>query len=88
MTQYEQLTKTLGEARRASRITLSELGEHLGVTKQAVKQWETGDRLIPPERFRRLNECLGYPIREAAYISALLEQYETKLNERINRELT
>ena len=53
----------LKEAREARAITLSSLGEVLGVTRQAVSRYESSERSPSPDVMRRICERLNLPMQ-------------------------
>ncbi|WP_316213956.1 XRE family transcriptional regulator [Bradyrhizobium sp. SZCCHNR2032] len=52
----------LRDARKVARLTQGELGEKVGVTRQAVSAYERGDKSPEPATFQRLAETLGQPV--------------------------
>ncbi len=59
-------TQTLGEriraARQAAGLSQEKLAERLGLTRQAVTKWETGQSAPSTENLLRLAEVLGVPV--------------------------
>ena len=59
-------TETLGEriraARQAAGLSQEKLAEQLGLTRQAVTKWETGQSAPSTENLLRLAEVLGVPV--------------------------
>lgn len=51
----------LQDARKAARLTQTDLGEAVGVTRQAVSAYEHGDKSPEAETFARLCDVLGQP---------------------------
>lgn len=51
----------LKDARKAARLTQGELGEKIGVTRQAVSAYERGDKVPEPMVFQRIVEALKQP---------------------------
>lgn len=56
----------LRDARKALRLTQEELGERVGVTRQMISAYESGDKSPDPETFGKLLSALGQP---AAYFT-------------------
>jgi len=52
----------LRDARKFLRISQEELGNRIGVTRQAISQFERGDRSPDPETFSTLVSALEQPI--------------------------
>lgn len=53
------LSQRIREARKRARLSLDDVGKRLGVTRQAVSQWETGDAEITKERLFALPAILS-----------------------------
>jgi Zn-dependent peptidase ImmA (M78 family)/transcriptional regulator with XRE-family HTH domain len=51
----------LREARKFMRLSQEDLGDKIGVTRQAVSQFERGERSPDPETFSAIVETLGQP---------------------------
>lgn len=51
----------LQDARRALRLTQTDLAEQVGVTRQAVSAYERGDKAPEAETFQKISEALGQP---------------------------
>jgi transcriptional regulator with XRE-family HTH domain len=62
--QRRSIGRRLAEARKAQGLSQGALGERLGVTQQAVAQYESGKRLPGVLAFVRLAEVLGVPCQE------------------------
>ncbi len=54
----------LAELRKKSGLTQSEVAEELGVSRQAVSRWETGEISPSVENLRRLSKLYGVPMDE------------------------
>jgi len=52
----------LRDARKVARLTQGELGEKIGVTRQAVSAYERGDKSPEPATFQNIAETLGQPV--------------------------
>lgn len=57
-----ELTKQLVEMRKRKGMTQAELAENLGVTRQAVSRWETGQAIPTVDNLRYLSYLYGVPI--------------------------
>lgn len=55
------IPRRLKEARKFKRFSQEELGDMIGVTRQAVSQFERGDRSPDPETFASIVEALEQP---------------------------
>ena len=53
---------TIKAARQALGLTLAELGNALGVTRQYVQAWEAGRRNPGPKHLAKLAEVLGLDV--------------------------
>ena len=51
-------------ARKARRLTLAEVGDTLGVTRQYVYAWEAGRRNPGPKHLAKLAEVLGLQVAD------------------------
>lgn len=51
----------LQDARRALRLTQTDLAEQIGVTRQAISAYERGDKSPESETFQKIGEALGQP---------------------------
>ena len=51
-------------ARKARRLTLAEVGDTLGVTRQYVHAWEAGRRNPGPKHLAKLADVLGLDVLE------------------------
>ena len=51
----------LRDARKAARLTQGDLGERVGVTRQAISAYERGDKTPEAATFRKLTEALAQP---------------------------
>lgn len=49
------------DLRKMAGFTQEELAQELGVTKQALQQWERGKTVPRPGSFRRICEILNWP---------------------------
>lgn len=56
------VVKQLRHIRRESQLTQQEVGRRMGVTKEAICQWETGARTPSPSNIARWAEALGVEI--------------------------
>jgi Zn-dependent peptidase ImmA (M78 family)/DNA-binding XRE family transcriptional regulator len=52
----------LRDARKVARLTQGELGEKIGVTRQAVSAYERGDKSPEPLTFQKIAETLRQPV--------------------------
>lgn len=73
-------TQTLGEriraARQAAGLSQEKLAERLGLTRQAVTKWETGQSAPSTENLLRLAEVLGVPVTALLDASAPEQQMQ------------
>ena len=73
-------TETLGEriraARQAAGLSQEKLAERLGLTRQAVTKWETGQSAPSTENLLRLAEVLGVPVTALLDASAPEQQMQ------------
>ena len=73
-------TQTLGEriraARQAAGLSQEKLAERLGLTRQAVTKWETGQSAPSTENLLRLAEVLGVPMTALLGASAPEQQLQ------------
>ena len=58
----EDLGEHLCKFRKSKRMTQRELAKKLGVTPQAVGQWEKGTHNVPLKRIKPLEDSLGIKI--------------------------
>ena len=58
----EDLGEHLCKFRKSKRMTQRELAKKLGVTPQAVGQWEKGTHNVPLKRIKPLEDILGIKI--------------------------
>ena len=58
-----RLTKLI-EWRQLNNITLTGLGDSLGVSHSTVLRWEKGDILLPAERAVEISKLTGVPLHE------------------------
>lgn len=56
--------KYLSELRKYYAITQDELASRIGVTRQAVSKWETGNTIPDVEILMSLSELYGIPIND------------------------
>lgn len=56
----------LVELRKKSGLTQAEVAEELGVSRQAVSRWETGEISPSVENLRRLSKLYGVPMDDLA----------------------
>ncbi len=59
----------LAELRKKSKLTQSEVAEELGVSRQAVSRWETGEMIPSAKNLRRLSEMYGEPLDDLVSIN-------------------
>jgi Zn-dependent peptidase ImmA (M78 family)/DNA-binding XRE family transcriptional regulator len=52
----------LRDARKVARLSQEELGERIGVTRQAVSAYERGDKSPEPATFQKIAETLNQPV--------------------------
>ena len=73
-------TETLGEriraARQAAGLSQEKLAERLGLTRQAVTKWETGQSAPSTENLLHLAEVLGVPVTALLDVSAPEQQMQ------------
>lgn len=73
-------TQTLGEriraARQAAGLSQEKLAERLGLTRQAVTKWETGQSAPSTENLLHLAEVLGVPVTALLDASAPEQQMQ------------
>jgi transcriptional regulator with XRE-family HTH domain len=62
--QRKGIGRRLAEARKGTGLSQGALGERLGVTQQAVAQYESGKRLPGVLAFVELAKALGVPCQE------------------------
>lgn len=55
---------TLINARKKAGLTQSQLGELVGVSKQAISNWEAGRSGTRPETWDKLEDALNTPQRQ------------------------
>lgn len=58
-TERMELGKAIKAAREVRKMTQRQLGEHFGVTKSAVAQWESGKNVPDPRKLNDLVRLLG-----------------------------
>lgn len=59
----------LAELRKKSKLTQSEVAEALGVSRQAVSRWETGEIIPSAKNRRRLSELYGEPLDDLVSVN-------------------
>ena len=59
------ISNAIREARYAHRLTLSKLGDLIGVYSETITTWEHGHSLPSPVHLKKLIECLGLKIDDA-----------------------
>ncbi len=83
------------DIRKAKGITLAELGEVIGVTRQQLGRLEAGHRTLKPDLLQRLADALGVPLSRleseddtASWVAELLELlgWQVQLGEAIRDE--
>jgi Zn-dependent peptidase ImmA (M78 family)/DNA-binding XRE family transcriptional regulator len=52
----------LRDARKVARLSQGDLGDLVGITRQAVSAYERGDKTPEPATFQKLSEVLGQPV--------------------------
>jgi Zn-dependent peptidase ImmA (M78 family)/DNA-binding XRE family transcriptional regulator len=52
----------LRDARKVARLSQADLGELIGVSRQAVSAYERGDKSPEPSTFQKISEVLGQPV--------------------------
>jgi Zn-dependent peptidase ImmA (M78 family)/DNA-binding XRE family transcriptional regulator len=52
----------LRDARKVARLSQGDLGDLIGVSRQAVSAYERGDKLPEPSTFQKISEVLGQPV--------------------------
>jgi Zn-dependent peptidase ImmA (M78 family)/DNA-binding XRE family transcriptional regulator len=52
----------LRDARKVARLSQGDLGNHIGVSRQAVSAYERGDKSPEPATFLKISEILGQPV--------------------------
>lgn len=70
--EYDHLRKWLKEARKASGLSIRELGDRLGVHHSIVGKIESSDRKL--EFFEFINYCEALDVKPEVYIGALSKQ--------------
>ena len=58
------MLRGLGPARRRANMSMQAVAEAMGVSRQSVFKWETGDAWPSPDRLPALAELLGVSIDE------------------------
>lgn len=59
----------LTELRKRSKLTQSEVAEELGVSRQAVSRWETGEIVPSAKNLRRLSKLYGDPLDDLVSVN-------------------
>lgn len=67
--EYEHLRKWLKEARKASGLSIRELGDRLGVHHSIVGKIESSDRKL--ELFEFINYCEALNVNPSSYIEII-----------------
>src|SRR5436190_24388729 len=52
----------LRDARKVARLSQGDLGDLIGVSRQAVSAYERGDKSPEPTTFQKIAEVLGQPV--------------------------
>src|SRR5262249_49189872 len=56
------IASKLRDARKVARLSQEELGDRIGVTRQAVSAYERGDKTPEPATFQKIAETLKQPV--------------------------
>ena len=60
-------------------LSLNEIAEILGVSRQAVSSWENGEKTVPPERRKQLSEFFGV---DESFFGNVSEEQKMKITEK------
>jgi Zn-dependent peptidase ImmA (M78 family)/DNA-binding XRE family transcriptional regulator len=52
----------LRDARKVARLSQGELGDHIGVSRQAISAYERGDKFPEPATFQKMADILAQPV--------------------------
>jgi transcriptional regulator with XRE-family HTH domain len=80
-----QIGERIQKYRKEAGMSQEQLGEKLGVSRQAVSKWETGESLPELDKIIQMAELFGVTTDELLRKTASTEKVETESRERQNR---